>query len=46
MALWGVSDADESKPKYLTDADKKNTIATAAGWVLRRLLVLETKQNY
>ena len=23
MALWGVSDADESKPKYLSDADKK-----------------------
>ena len=36
MALWGVSDADESKPKYLTDADKKNTIATAAGWVLKK----------
>ena len=27
MALWGVSDVDESKPKYLSDADKKNTIA-------------------
>ena len=36
MALWGVSDADESKPKYLTTADKLNTIATAAGWVLKK----------
>ena len=27
MALWGVSDSDESKPKYLSTADKKNCIA-------------------
>jgi hypothetical protein len=38
MALWGVSDADESKPKWLSDADKKNTIATAAGWVLKKVV--------
>ena len=27
MALWGVSDSDESKPKYLNTADAKNCIA-------------------
>ena len=36
MALWGVTDADESKPKYLSDADKKNTIAKPEGWVLKK----------
>ena len=36
MALWGVSDADESKPKYLSDADKKNCIAKPEGWVLKK----------
>jgi len=36
MALWGVSDADESKPKYLSTADKKNTIAKPEGWVLKK----------
>ena len=33
MALWGASDADESKPKWLTTAEKKTVFATAAGWV-------------
>jgi hypothetical protein len=33
MALWGNSDADEAKPKYLTVAEKKQVYATAAGWV-------------
>ena len=32
MALWGISDADESKPKWLTDADKKKVYADASGW--------------
>ena len=36
MALWGVSDADESKPKYLSDADKKNCIDKPEGWVLKK----------
>ncbi len=36
MALWGVSDADESKPKFLSDADKKNCIAKPEGWVLKK----------
>ena len=33
MSLWGATDADESKPKHLTTAEKKNVIATTAGWV-------------
>jgi len=33
MALWGASDADESKPKWLTTAEKKTVLATTAGWV-------------
>ena len=36
MALWGVSDSDESKPKYLSTADKKNCIAKPEGWVLKK----------
>ena len=33
MPLWGVSDAAETKPTYLTDAQKKQVYATAQGWV-------------
>ncbi len=33
MGLWGATDADESKPKHLTTAEKKNVFATASGWV-------------
>ena len=33
MALWGASDADESKPKWLTTAQKKEVYATSSGWV-------------
>lgn len=33
MGLWGASDADESKPKNLTTAEKKEVYATTAGWV-------------
>ncbi len=33
MPLWGASDADESKPKWLTTAEKKTVYATTAGWV-------------
>lgn len=35
MALWGISTSDESKPKYLTAAQKENTFADARGWVYR-----------
>ncbi len=33
MALWGVTDADEAKPKWLTDDDKKEVFANTSGWV-------------
>ncbi len=33
MALWGTSDSDESKPKNLTTAEKKEVYATSSGWV-------------
>jgi hypothetical protein len=33
MALWGVSTSDESKPKWLTDEQKKTVYATDRGWV-------------
>ena len=38
MALWGKTDADESKPKWAvrgTGVDPQNIFATADGWVLR-----------
>ena len=34
MPLWGNSDADESKPKWLTDAQKKEVFANTSGWVV------------
>ena len=33
MSLWGATDADESKPKNLTTAEKKESFANASGWV-------------
>ena len=33
MPLWGASDSDESKPKNLTTAEKKEVFANASGWV-------------
>ena len=33
MSLWGASDAEESKPKNLTAAEKLNTYANELGWV-------------
>ena len=33
MSLWGATDADESKPKNLTTAEKKEVFASAQGWV-------------
>jgi len=33
MSLWGATDADESKPKNLTTAEKKEVFANASGWV-------------
>ena len=34
MSNWGATDADESKPKYLTDAQKKDVFANSSGWVV------------
>ena len=34
MALWGITDADESKPKWLTTAEKKEVYANNSGWVV------------
>jgi hypothetical protein len=36
MSLWGNSDADEAKPKWLTAAQKKLTFADARGWVYKQ----------
>ena len=33
MSLWGASDSDESKPKNLTTAEKKEVFANTKGWV-------------
>ena len=33
MGLWGASTSDESKPKNLTAAEKKNVFANSSGWV-------------
>jgi len=33
MALWGNTDADEAKPKWLTADQKENVYATSRGWV-------------
>ena len=35
MALWGAYETDESKPKFLTAEQKKNTFATDRGWVYK-----------
>ncbi len=35
MSLWGASTADESKPKHLSDAEKRDVYATNEGWVKR-----------
>lgn len=33
--LWGIKAGNEDKPSWLNDAQKENTFATNAGWVLR-----------
>ena len=33
MGLWGADTNDESKPKNLTAAQKKEVFANASGWV-------------
>ena len=37
MALWGTSTSNESKPIWLTDAQKERCYATKDGWVYKHL---------
>ena len=44
MALYGVTDADEAKPKWAvrgSGVDPQNIFATADGWVLRHYKTLQ-----
>tara|TARA_Y100000004_G_scaffold184324_1_gene233214 strand:- start:9 stop:593 length:585 start_codon:yes stop_codon:yes gene_type:complete len=34
MGLWGATDADEAKPKFLTSDQKDEIQATSSGWVI------------
>jgi hypothetical protein len=34
MASWGATDANESKPSFLTTAEKRTAYATTKGWVV------------
>ena len=45
MPLWGATDADESKPKNLTTAQKKQVFAYASGWVLEAGSALSGNDN-
>ena len=45
MPLWGATDADESKPKNLTTAQKKQVFANASGWVLEAGSALSGNDN-
>ena len=45
MSLWGATDADESKPKNLTTAEKKEVFANASGWVREAGSVLSGNGN-
>ena len=45
MPLWGTSDADESKPKNLTTAEKKEVYATSSGWVREAVSILSGNGN-
>lgn len=35
MSNWGATDADESKPKFLTADQKEDVYANASGWVVK-----------
>ena len=45
MPLWGATDSDESKPKDLTTAEKKQVFANASGWVLEAGSALSGNDN-
>ena len=43
--LWGASDSDESKPKNLTTAEKRDVYATSSGWVRTPGTILTGNDN-
>jgi len=45
MSLWGATDSDESKPKNLTTAEKKEVFATSKGWVREAGSILSGNDN-
>ena len=45
MSLWGATDSDESKPKNLTTAEKKEVFATSKGWVREAGSILTGNDN-
>jgi len=45
MSLWGATDSDESKPKNLTTAEKKEVLATSKGWVREAGSILSGNDN-
>ena len=45
MSLWGATDSDESKPKNLTTAEKKEIFASAKGWVREAGSILSGNDN-
>ena len=45
MPLWGATDSDESKPKNLTTAEKKQVFANASGWVREAGSILSGNGN-
>jgi len=38
MALWGHTSGTESKPNWLSDAEKTNTSAKPHGWELKKIV--------
>ena len=45
MPLWGATDADESKPKHLTTAQKKEVYAAASGWTVEAGTTMSSNRN-
>ena len=45
MALWGITDADEAKPKGLTTEEKKQVFANASGWVVEGGSIMTGSDN-
>ena len=45
MSLWGATDADESKPKNLTTAEKLEVSASSKGWIREAGSILSGNGN-